>query len=56
MELSIQAITDLRNTLDQDFGADFSLQLSDSEVNEIGLLLLTIVAEGLKMRVSNAKI
>ena len=55
MELSLQAIIDLRKTLDQTFETGFSLKLSDSEVNEIGLLLLTVLAEGLKQKVKTSQ-
>lgn len=48
MQLSDNAIQDLRKTLDQTFETGFSLSLSDEEVNKLGLLLLKITAEGIK--------
>ncbi len=48
MKLSVQAIKDLRIELKKAYGSDFSLD--DEELNEIGLFLLTSLAEGLKQR------
>ncbi len=48
MKLSVQAIKDLRTELKKAYGSDFSL--NDEELNEIGLFLLTSLAEGLKQR------
>ena len=46
MKLSVEAIKDLRIELKKAYGSDFSL--NDEELNEIGLFLLTCLAEGLK--------
>jgi len=49
-KLSNNAIKDLREVLAKSFGKDVEISYSDEEVNEIGDLLLNILAEGLKMR------
>ena len=51
MQLSTKAVKDLRIALDSSYGEDFSKQLSDEEINEIGDLLLTILSEGLKLKI-----
>lgn len=48
MKLSTQAIQDLRLNLKKIYGNDFSL--NDEELNEIGLFLLTSLAECLKLK------
>lgn len=48
MELSERAIEDLRNELKTIYGTDF--ELKKEELNEIGLFLLTSLAEGIKLR------
>jgi len=48
LNLSKIAIRDLRNELKKNYGTDF--ELKDEELNEIGLFLLTSLAEGLKLR------
>lgn len=48
MKLSETAIKDLRIELQKAYGSDFSL--NDEELNEIGLFLLTSLAEALKQR------
>lgn len=50
MQLSTEAIKDLRTAMDTSYGEGFSRQLNDEEVNEIGDLLLTALAEGLKLK------
>ena len=50
--LSKKATEDLRIILSKSYGEDFGVSLSDEEVNEIGDLLINILAEGLKMRVN----
>jgi hypothetical protein len=55
MQLSKQAFEDLRKALDQAYEQDFNEKFSDSEVQEIGEVLLTILAEGLKTKVFNSK-
>ncbi|GEM_PF-5159244 len=51
MQLSKKAVEDLRVVLIQSYGKDFEVFLSNEEVEEIGSLLLTILAESLKMKV-----
>jgi hypothetical protein len=48
MELSSKAIEDLRLALQQKYNSDFSL--SNEELNEIGLFLLTSLVEKLKLK------
>jgi len=50
MELSKRAIQDLRKELLKIYGSDFNL--NDEELEEIGLFLLTSLAEGLKLKVT----
>ena len=55
MVLSNEAISDLGKTLQKEFGAN---DLSNEDLNKIGLLLINILAENLKMKVNykNVKI
>lgn len=53
MELSKKAVRDLRVALQKTYGVEFNASLSNEEVNQIGDLLLTILAESLKMKVHN---
>jgi hypothetical protein len=55
MELSKQAIKELRIALINSYGKELNDSLNDVEVNEIGELLLTILAEGLKTRIAKEK-
>lgn len=48
MNLSDKAIQDLRMELKRIYGTDFELE--NEELNEIGLFLLTSLAEGLKLK------
>ena len=48
MRLSDNAIQDLRKELIRIYGTDF--ELNDDELNKIGLFLLTLLAEGLKLK------
>ena len=48
MRLSDSAIQDLRKELIRIYGTDF--KLNDDELNKIGLFLLTLLAEGLKLK------
>jgi len=54
MELSKKAIDDLRIAIKSSYGDDF--ELNDEELNEIGDLLLNILAESLKMRINKKAI
>lgn len=50
MNLTTKAIKDLRTAIENSYGVDFASSLSDEEVNEIGDLLLNILAESLKIK------
>ncbi len=50
IKLSNKAIQDLRKALHVSCGVDFDINLSDEEISEVGELLLTTLAEGLKTR------
>lgn len=54
MQLSSEAIKELKEVLVQKYGSVFGL--SDEELNEIGELLLTALAEGLKQRVASPEL
>ena len=56
LNLSTQAKLDLRNVLRKSYGVDFEVSLSDEEVNEIGDLLLTVLAESLKLKIVNPEL
>lgn len=56
MQLSLKAKSDLRTILRKSYGKDFEVALSDQEVVEIGELLLTILAEGLKHKIANPEL
>ena len=48
MELSNVALGELRSILEQDIGKDLTDQLSQAEIHNFGMLLLTIAANELK--------
>lgn len=48
LHLSDNAINDLRRELINIYGTDFDL--NNDELNRIGLLLLTILSEGVKLK------
>ncbi len=50
MKISNKALKELRLVLEKSYGKELNDSLSDEEVNEIGELLLTILAESLKMK------
>jgi len=50
MNLSSKAISDLRQELVKLYGTDFSL--NDTELNEIGIFLLTSLAETVKLKMA----
>lgn len=52
MELSKKALKDLKIALKKSYGPELESSLSNEEVNQIGNLLLTTFAEGLKMKVN----
>lgn len=49
MSLSDDAIQDLRLALRNSYGKDFDTELSDEEINNIGVLVLTGLVESLKL-------
>lgn len=53
MILSVQAKNDLREALQKQIGLDGTKDFSDEDLNEIGMFLLNILAENLKMKVAN---
>lgn len=54
MKLSDNAIQELKDILVQKYGSAFGL--SDEQLNEIGELLLTALAEGLKLIVTRPEL
>jgi hypothetical protein len=48
MQLSEKAISELRTSLRKSYGNDFDAELTDEQVNNIGVLALTCLKEGLK--------
>jgi len=48
MQLSEKAIKELKLHIQKTYGTDF--ELTSEELNEIGLFLLTSLAEGLKLK------
>lgn len=53
MTLSLKAIRDLRIALRKSYGESFDLLLSDEQIDNIGLLLLTGLVEGLKLKINS---
>lgn len=51
MELSKKAINELRELLIKEIGPKATSEMSDNELDEIGMFLLTALAEGLKLKV-----
>ena len=56
MQLSDKAIKDLRIALQKSYGADFESSLSNEEVNEIGDVLLNVLAGSLKIKVAGPEL
>lgn len=56
MQLSKEAILDLRRTMKESYGDDFDKPFSDEDLNQIGDLLLTSYALALKRRMNNKKL
>jgi len=50
MELSDKAKIELRRLLKKEIGIESVSMLSDNDLNEIGVFLLTLTAESLKMK------
>ena len=53
MALSDVAKRDLMEVLRKEFGPERAKKYSDEDLNKVGLLLLNILAESLKMKVVN---
>lgn len=53
MVLSDAAKMDLMEVLQKEFGPDKAKDFLDEDLNKVGLLLLNILAESLKMKVAN---
>ena len=51
MELSKKAINELRDVLIKKIGPKATSEMDDNELEEIGMFLLTALAEGLKLKV-----
>jgi hypothetical protein len=51
MTLSNNAIKDLRIALSKTYGEAFAIALSDEEIKNIGVLILTGLTESLKMEI-----
>lgn len=53
MKLSTNAVKDLRTALRKSYGEDFDIELSDEQVNHIGVIILTGLVEALRMEIVN---
>jgi hypothetical protein len=51
MELSLPAIKDLRKTLEEEIGLVRTNDMSDEDLNHIGLFMLEVFKQALKRRV-----
>jgi len=51
MELSLEARSDLRNTLEKEIGVENTDKMSNEDLNHIGGFLLEVFKQGLKRRV-----
>jgi hypothetical protein len=56
VQLSSQALQDLRMAFRASYGENFDQDLTDEQVNKLGNLFLTILAEGLMLEVINSKL
>ncbi|MCX6756191.1 MAG: hypothetical protein NTX85_02535 [Candidatus Nomurabacteria bacterium] len=56
INLSTQAIEELRIALQKSYGVDFACGLSDEEVNEIGNLLISSLAESLNVKIAKPEV
>lgn len=52
--LSNEAIRDLRTALQTSYGDNFDRDFSDEEINEIGEVLLSVLAGSLKIKMHSA--
>ena len=55
MKLSDKARKDLRRVLINDIGSKATSEMSDDDLDDIGNLLLTMLAEALKMKMNEKK-
>lgn len=53
-ELSAKALEDLKIALRKSYGQDFGNDLTDEEFEHLGLFFLTVLAEGLKLKVEQS--
>ena len=53
--LSQKALKDLRIAFDTSYGEGFSDRFTEEDLEHIGMLLLTILAESLKMKIREEK-
>jgi len=56
MILTNQAKNELLHVLQKEVGFDVAKNFSDEDLNKIGLFLLTVLAENLKMKVSGSEV
>lgn len=56
MQLSQKALLDLRTALNNSYGESFDIELSDDDVNDLGNLFLTALAESLKLEIAHPEI
>ncbi len=54
--LSTKAKKDLRVALNKSYGENFEAGLHDEDINNIGCLLLTIIAESVKLEIANPEL
>ncbi len=52
MELSLEAIKDLKETLRQEIGLERTNKMSDEDLSHIGSFLLEVFKQGLKRRMN----
>lgn len=56
LALSDKSKTDLRKSLRSSYGEVFEAGLSDEEVNQLGVLVLTVLSESLKLEIANPEL
>lgn len=54
--ISTKAIDELREVLVKEIGAEATESFSDEELNTIGVALLNVLVEGLKMKVASLEL
>jgi hypothetical protein len=55
MKLSTKALTELKKTLEKEIGLESVLMLNEDQINDLGVLFLSIFAESLKMKAISKK-